>query len=270
VALVEHEAHDEHLRLPTLPEVAESGELPLWPPLLATRGPGSLSAPHAHHAMHFVLALKGELQTRTSASAPWVRAAGVLTAADAVHSIDARGVEVLLVFLDPESQAGSALARLVSGPLRVISGAERALLMGNADARAIMQAGGAEWTRRAVQALGAAPIAAPRTIHPRVRKALKLLRAATASKSLEALAAAVGLSPGRLMHVFTSSIGIPLRPYLTWLKLQRAAGAIASGRPLTEAAHAAGFSDGAHLSRTFRSMFGVAPSALRPRRTTAS
>src|SRR5215475_13475792 len=85
--------------------------------------------------------------------------------------------------------------------------------------------------------------------------------------SLEVLAEAVGLSPSRLMHVFTESIGIPLRPYLSWLRLQRAAAAIVSGKvSLTEAAHAAGFADAAHMSRSFKRALGVAPSALRPLR----
>ena len=66
------------------------------------------------------------------------------------------------------------------------------------------------------------------------------------------------------MHVFTASIGIPLRPYLGWLRFQRAARAIVSGIPLTDAAMAAGFADAAHMTRTFRRMFGVPPSALRP------
>lgn len=34
------------------------------------------------------------------------------------------------------------------------------------------------------------------------------------------------------------------------------------GSSLTEAAHVAGFADSAHLSRTFRSMFGIAPSFM--------
>ncbi|MET0401857.1 MAG: helix-turn-helix domain-containing protein, partial [Cystobacter sp.] len=36
-----------------------------------------------------------------------------------------------------------------------------------------------------------------------------------------------------------------------------------SGMPLGEAAQAAGFADAAHMSRTFRRMLGMPPSALR-------
>jgi transcriptional regulator GlxA family with amidase domain len=106
-------------------------------------------------------------------------------------------------------------------------------------------------------------------IHPRVRKLLSLLRDGRfeGDASLEVLAEAVGLSPSRLMHVFTESIGIPLRPYLSWLRLQRAAAAIVSGKAsLTEAAPAAGFADAAHMSRSFKRALGVAPSVLRPLR----
>ncbi len=83
--------------------------------------------------------------------------------------------------------------------------------------------------------------------------------------SLPALASAAGLSPGRLMHAFTESVGIPMRPYLLWLKLQRACALIVAGAPLGDAAHAAGFADAAHMTRTFRRMFGATPSRMRPR-----
>jgi AraC-like DNA-binding protein len=258
------------MRLPSLPRLpGEMREFPLWPPLLATRGPGSRSVPHSHHAMHFVIALERELSVRASADGDWVNAAGVLTAPDTEHSIEAVGVEVLIVFLDPESAVGASLAAALDGSIRTISDAERSLLLSDADPLAIMRAGGVDWTYGAAQVLGAAAPASQRMLHPRVRKLLGLLRAAEAGDdlSLEKLAGAVGLSPGRLMHVFTDSIGIPLRPYLAWLKLQRAAGAIVGGAPLASAAHAAGFADAAHMTRTFRSMFGVTPSALRPRQT---
>jgi AraC-like DNA-binding protein len=225
--------------------------------------------------MHFVLALRGELKVRTSARGAWVSAAGVLTAPDAAHAIDASGLDVTLVFLDPESEVGAALAALSTGPVRALSDAERTALLRNAEPRAlVLGADGEAWTRRAVETLGGNALEPRRVVHPRVRKLLKLLQTASAPKnqrnSLEELARDVGLSQGRLMHVFTASVGIPLRPYLAWLKLQRAAGAVVAGAPLAEAAHAAGFSDAAHMTRTFRRMFGVAPSALAPGRKPAS
>jgi AraC-like DNA-binding protein len=253
--------------LPSVIAGAGNAPLPQWPPLLATRGPGALSELHKHHASHFVVALAGSLKVRTRAKRPWQEAAGVLTAADCEHAIDARGVETLLVFLDPESDMGAGVSRLSGGAARLLTASERDTLVRGADPRAIVGAGGADWLSRALACLGG-PVELPaRVVHPRVKKLLRRLHAGLAGDtSLESLAAEVGVSPGRLMHAFTESLGIPLRPYLAWLRLQRAAVAIVSGMPLAAAAQAAGFADSAHMARTFRRMFGVPPSALRPRR----
>jgi len=254
------------MRLPsTRASAAASVDLPLWPPILATRGQGSFSALHAHHAMHLLLAFEGEVRVRARATARWTHAAGVLSGPDVLHAIDARGADILLTFFDPESDAGQALRAVLSGPIRLLSNEQRHRLLRDAQAEAIMGAGGLEWTRRAVAMLGGAPVAARRLIHPRVSKLLRILRTLPAAedRSLQALASAVGLSPGRLMHAFTASIGVTLRPYLAWLKLQRAAAAITTGTPLSQAAHAAGFADAAHMSRTFRRMLGISPSLLR-------
>jgi AraC-like DNA-binding protein len=255
----------EGMRLAAPPRLDDSGPLPLWPPLLATRGPGGSSGRHAHHAMHVVLCTNGELRVQTEGG-EWLQAAGVVTAPDVVHAIDARGVEVVLVFLDPESEVGASLAGLLGGPVRILGDGERKRLLAGAEPEVLMRGGGTEWTARAVETLGGASVPSRRTVHPRVKKVLALLRSSPpeADTSLEALAEAVGLSPGRLMHAFTESIGVPLRPYLLWLKLQRASAAIVSGMPLAEAAHAAGFADAAHMSRTFKKALGTAPSALRP------
>jgi AraC-like DNA-binding protein len=213
-----------------------------------------------------LLALDGELRLRTPETRRWGQGSGVLTAPDAAHEIDARGVEVAIVFLDPESDAGAALTGALTGPVRMLTAAERTLLEAGLDPMALIQSGGGTWLRRAVQTLGAGRLAARRRVHPRVRQTLRVLRSDVdgADTSLEGLARRVRLSPGRLMHAFTESVGLPLRPYLAWLRLQRAAAAIVRGSSLADAAYAAGFADAGHMSRTFRHMFGVPPSALRP------
>lgn len=241
-------------------------ELPLWPPLLAARGPGGRSASHAHHAMHVVVSLVGGLRVRAGDTGAWVRSAGVVTAPDALHAIDARGSEILIVFVDPESEVGQSMRAAITGAVRHLGAKERDALVVGVTPMKIMGTGGAAWMSRVIAALGGEQVRSRRAVHPRVRKLLRLLQAMPAGGdvSLEALARAVRLSPSRLMHVFTESIGVPLRPYLAWLRLQRAAAAVVARRPLSEAAHAAGFADAAHMSRTFRRMFGVAPSDLRP------
>lgn len=233
----------------------------IWPSRLAAQAPGDESAPHAHHAMHLVLARSGELRVQVGDGEH--RAPGVLTAPDVVHAVDAAGHVVVLAFWDPESIDGASLRDAFEGDARLISHDERdALLVGlpEAPGRDDLDA----FMARARDSL-AASTSRPK-MHPRVRALLKVLRDdAEIDTSLEALAARVSLSPSRLMHVFTESVGVPLRPYLLWLKLQRAATSIVNGVGLSEAAVEAGFADAAHMSRTFKRMFGMTPSALQRR-----
>jgi AraC family transcriptional regulator len=55
---------------------------------------------------------------------------------------------------------------------------------------------------------------------------------------------------------------MPLRTYVLWRRLLHVWTLLMQGEALSKAAHAAGFADSAHLSRTSRSMFGLAPSTL--------
>lgn len=76
------------------------------------------------------------------------------------------------------------------------------------------------------------------------------------------IAREIHLSPSRLAHVFQVATGIPVRRYIQWCRLRAAVEAALQGYSLTDAAHQAGFADAAHLSRTFRAIFGIAPSVL--------
>src|SRR5262249_31295139 len=102
-------------------------------------------------------------------------------------------------------------------------------------------------------------------IHPAIRRVIRDLRSHPLNPratTLARLAQLAGLSPSRFIHVFTESIGIPLRRYLLWLRVQRAVGSLAAGRTVTESAYLAGFADAAHLARTFRRMLGTRPRDL--------
>jgi len=248
-----------------LPSIPAGLSAEAWPPMLAVRGPGMCRALHSHHAMHFVLAVEGELGVRTREGGRWITAAGVLTAPSIPHAIDPRGHDQVLIFLDPESDAGAMLRPALSGPLRFTSNAERAkLVRGVEDPLLFASADGHEWATRVAKTLGLPPRESRPVLHPAVRALLERLRKSGVEDdtSLEGLARAVGLSPSRLMHVFTESIGLPLRPYLAWLRVQRSACAILGGASVTEAAHVAGFADAPHLSRTFKRALGFPPSAL--------
>ena len=229
--------------------------------------------------MHVVLALDGTLTVQSDGGTQ-SGIAGVLTGPDVEHGIDARGCEVLLVFLEPESAAGTALTRALTRRVRPITRRERTrIVQEGADPMEVMSSTGTRWTSNLVAILGGnaggstgdpsdPPSIAPKRVHPSVKRSLGHLRSLSdpTDASLEKLAGKVRLSPSRFMHVFTQSIGIPLRPYVAWLKLQRASAAIAGGISITEAALAAGFADSAHMTRSFRQMLGVTPSELRPTR----
>jgi len=71
------------------------------------------------------------------------------------------------------------------------------------------------------------------------------------------VASQLALSESRFLHLFSEELGISWRPYLLWRRMMCAIQAVINNSSATNAAHLAGFSDSAHLSRTFRNNFGM-------------
>ncbi len=233
----------------------------LWPAAVVAWGPGYTSTLHRHHCVQLVMAVEGSISVRGAGGGGRTTCDAVLIRPDAAHEVDARDATALIAFVDAHSELGVALLGRVGGELCVVSPAEvsdwRAAL---GDAGTLTAARVAPWVRNDLLRHWL-----PVQMHPAVELVLRHLRAQLGKSedlSLPTLAGVAGLSSSRLMHVFTESVGVPLRPYLLWLRIQHAAGALMSGTGVTEAAHQAGFSDAAHMTRTFRRMLGATPTEV--------
>jgi AraC-like DNA-binding protein len=229
-----------------------------WPAALFVWGPGSWSDRHRHHCVQLVFALTGNLRFRERERQGWTTGGAVLVRPDAWHEVDARKTEVLIAFVDAESDLGAALIECAPdavGPVDARIVTEWRAQLG--DPSTLTSARVEPWVKKTLLRARRPP-----PLDPRVKRVLRSLPKRLADEddvSLDSVAASVGLSPSRFLHIFTTSVGVPLRPYVLWLRLQRAAGELARGTSVAAAAHAAGFSDGAHFTRTFRRMIGATP-----------
>ncbi|MBA1148246.1 helix-turn-helix domain-containing protein [Ectothiorhodospiraceae bacterium WFHF3C12] len=98
---------------------------------------------------------------------------------------------------------------------------------------------------------------------PRIAQALAALRAEDAGNlSLEHVARRVCLSPSRLVHLFKEETGATFRRQRLWIRVIQSTTLATRTQSLTDIASAAGFSDLAHYSRTFRRVFGVKPTSV--------
>jgi AraC-like DNA-binding protein len=215
---------------------------------LAYLGRSFESASSCHHAILLCVALEGSYAF-VSEELAIERCVGVLLGPDVAYRYDGRGALVLSLFLDPESRRGRRARSLL--------GIRSAMPL---EASVLAQVAG--WGRApdleaALDALVTSVVgdAERAPLDPRIARVLG--RFAEGAPSLSELAAETGLSTSRFRHLFAEATGIPYKRYALQRRIQRAARSLAEGRSVAAAAHAAGFSDEAHLSRTFRQTFGV-------------
>ncbi|MBO1748311.1 helix-turn-helix domain-containing protein [Stenotrophomonas indicatrix] len=76
------------------------------------------------------------------------------------------------------------------------------------------------------------------------------------------IAKAAHLSTSQLHRRFQSELAVTLRGWVLWQRLRSALAHYLRGHSLTDSAHAAGFADLPHLSRSLRRMFGIGAAQL--------
>ena len=228
-------------------------------------GGGPPIAPHAHYAIQLVVGAPSGLRVQFGRHGAWQPCAAALVPSRATHSIDVSDCRwSAVLFVEPETPEGRALAARLQGRVEHLENVELA----DGVAR-LERAWRIEQRREAVTAACAdlvrrlSATAAREPSDPRVLTAIELVRQRLDDvPSLDEIAAAVNLSPSRFRHLFVEQTGMPMRTYVLWRRVLHVWELLTRGETLSTAAHAAGFADSAHLSRTARTMFGLPPSVL--------
>lgn len=240
-------------------EPAWSGCLAIGPWWFLYSGPVGPTTAHAHHAFQIVVH-DGSPVVADGAGHPFDGPVVVLDP-DVTHAFrDYRNL-VAIVFVDPESVAGTSLRRNRAERPLAPDARQVSALVGSLRPDSWSQA--EDSVQRVLEHLCGflERSTVPRGRHSAVDAALArlpdLVREGTVD--VKQLADEMGLSVSRLSHLFSEEIGTPIRSYVRWLRLINAAERLASGTSITNAAHDAGFADGPHFTRTFRAMFGLAP-----------
>jgi AraC-like DNA-binding protein len=236
------------------------GRLVLAPGIVLYIGSGGRADHHAHHAVQFVWA--GEGTAEVTVSGRTTRTSAVLIPARVEHSFDATGARLALLLVDAHGARGSELdarAHAVLGEDLASRVAELPfpsldLTLEEAEA----------WCRDVLGALGVASTDTRAPSRPTRLAIAYIEEALDGVPRIGAAAERASTSASRLSHRFSEEVGIPFRRFVLWTRVKRAVEVVQRGGDLTEAALAAGFSDAAHLSRTFRAMFGLSPSLVLP------
>jgi AraC family transcriptional regulator len=220
---------------------------------------------HSHHAIQITLALEGSFLLRERESDAWSEFRGAIVLPHCRHQFDGCGTSIAQIFVEPETAPGRALLHRFEGAsISALPGRVLDEMLGLLRARCHVE--GSEALIAAGQSALAkltGPAAPAAVADPRIAKAIAHIQSRLGGPlSLCDAAAAVHLSPSRFRHLFMEQTGSVFRAYVLWLRLNAAIRAAMAGRSWTVAAHEAGFADSAHLSRTFRRMFGIAPAML--------
>ncbi|MCU0755572.1 MAG: helix-turn-helix domain-containing protein [Xanthomonadales bacterium] len=226
--------------------------------VFATAGDSGL---HAHRAVQLLLAPAAPVRVTTDlADDPACHF--IALPPQAPHRVQGAGQPLIHLFLDPGPAAwrawiaagGEVRPPLATLTARLQRAADSAL--DEVEARALL----VEWREACLPGLKATP-----PPDPRIAAAVALIDADPTAADLDhrTLAARVHLSASRFLALFPQHTGMPVSHYRRWRQLLLAVALLRQGASVTDAAHAAGFADGPHLSRSVRRVLGSSPSEIR-------
>jgi len=231
--------------------------------IIAIDGPSFQLENHHHHALQVVINLDVAPSSHLfSVENNLIDSPGLIIAPNITHKIKSSHCLVLLI--EAESHLAESLsnnyiqkANYYSIPLEFCRQIIKLFLEENFG-----------WsTLDSVLNLLDSDICLDRHIQPRLQKLVNWFDEVEVTSDWESvnLTAAldkIQLSQGRFLHLFSEQFGITWRQYVLWRRLLAAIKYALAGYSLTASAQQACFSDSAHFSRVFKSMFGISPSLV--------
>lgn len=243
------------------------GKVFLWQDQALFIGAASYTSFHASPAIKILIALEDDFKLQTEENGKWRSFRSAIVAPGQFHAIDGQNKRMALIVLASEASAAQPLipilsrkslsripARIVRRFLPIFEGFEK-VVAGPVESEKLCQQLLKEM-KNGEQLFSAG-------LDDRVSQSIEQLRNnKETTLSVGELADMVHLSESRLSHLFSEQVSVSVRRYQLWFRLREAIQLLASGDSLTSTAHEVGFADSAHLSRTFRQMLGISPSAL--------
>lgn len=216
------------------------GKVSIRPGRVAYTGVIGAAQTHTHAAVQIYLCEEGAVDV-TGESGLTVTATAVVIPAGAKHSVRAEpGTAGTTLFIDPSSTWAPATGAWTANPAGWTDDAQ------------------ADFARTATSLAFTASPSSSATFGERVEEWVrsKLPDAVVVTDLAESLS----ISPATLRRRASAELGLGVQTYVRWVRLIVALEHVVSGASITDAATAAGFSDGSHATRACREMFGLAPS----------
>lgn len=205
---------------------------------------------HAHPAVEIVFSETGGIEIETKNSR-YTKTSLAIIGANTVHKITAQNdvISLLLVECNPASLQNTL--------------ADFGLELNEGIYVEIEKPDRKEFANEIIYTLSSDNM--PLTPDERIRECLTYLNSSSSDykEMLKVLKSKTNLSESRISHLFKEEMGTSIKKYMVWSKLKRAFERVVLGdMNMYEVSFACGFYDQAHLSKAFKQMLGLNPSAV--------
>ncbi len=220
---------------------------------------------HTHNTLQLVFDLDKSFLLK-DADSDWTSYNAALIGANHMHQLDSNDSIQLFIYLDAESDHAKSLdekylrqSRICPLPgklLRNLSNDFFKKLLLNSDCESLLKA-----CYTILDQL--IELKGNRQLDDRVTRALEFINQnANRAFRVNEVASHVCLSESRLRYLFKKEVGQPIQNFIQWMRVVDSLNMVLQGKQVSQSAIDAGFWDGAHMTKSYKDILGIAPSKV--------